>query len=280
MTPDPKMKPLQNNINRFSFKDGQSYYVYLPQQTENKNPLKLLVLIHGYSARKNNERGRKAVVVLVGKWIAKADENNWLILAPHFDEKRFLRDYQRLNFKALRSDIRLNAIIDELGSHIPGLNIYAFFLFGFSGGGQYVHRYVAMNPGKASAAVASASGWYMWPDKALTYPLGINTGENPGGSKIDLKNYCSQKLLILVGGKDRRQGAFRNRYRSFNLNEMQGHSRLERAENWTRRIHEWAWANRQVCRIRLEMIPEAKHRLNKYYIEKASTFFLSSERVS
>ena len=280
MTPNPKMKPLQSNINRFILKDGQSYYVYPSRQTGNKNPLKLLVLIHGYSARKNNESGRKSVVNLVRKWIEKADENNWLILAPHFDENRFLRDYQRLNFKALRSDIRLNAIIDELGSHIPGLNIYPFFLFGFSGGGQYVHRYVAMNPGKASAAVASASGWYMWPDKALVYPLGINIGENPGRSKINLKSYCSQKLLILVGKKDLRQGAFRNRYRSFNLNEMQGHSRLERAENWIRSIHEWAWENRQVCRVGIEMISEGRHRLNKYYIEKASAFFLSSERVS
>jgi len=274
------MKLLQSNINRFILRDGQSYYVYPPRQTGNKNPLKLLVLIHGYSARKNNESGRKAVVDLVRKWIEKADENNWLIMAPHFDEERFRRGYQRLNFKALRSDIRLNAIIDELGSHIPGLNIYSFFLFGFSAGGQYVHRYVAMNPGQATAAVASASGWYMWPDKSLAYPLGINTGENPGGSKIDLKNYCSQKLLILVGGNDRRQGAFRNHYRSFNLNEMQGHSRFERAENWIRAIHEWAWENRQVCLVRLEMIPEGKHRLNKDYIEKAAAFFVSSEKVS
>ena len=51
-----------------------------------------------------------------------------------------------------------------------------FYLFGFSGGAQFAHRYVLAHPDRVAAAGIGAAGWYTFPDSATPYPYGLGRG--------------------------------------------------------------------------------------------------------
>jgi pimeloyl-ACP methyl ester carboxylesterase len=75
-----------------------------------------------------------------------------------------------------------------------------FGLFGNSAGAQFVLRYLALTEGTAvDAAVAANSGWYMLPDLAVDYPVGM------GGLDFNesyLRRYLGRHLTVLLGDAD------------------------------------------------------------------------------
>jgi len=93
---------IQKGFNEFHYFDGQYFCLYVPDSIlEEPHKSKLLVLIHGYSGRRNGKEGREQIKKMVGQWTSEADEKGWTVLAPHFDKKSFNNDYQRLNFSGL-----------------------------------------------------------------------------------------------------------------------------------------------------------------------------------
>ena len=90
-------------------------------------------------------------------------------MASHFDEKRLYKNYQRLNLTGLRSDVRLNQLIQSLCQLLTHIETEKRMLLGFSGGGQFVHRYLAFHEGMISRAVIGEPGWFMWPDLSYHY---------------------------------------------------------------------------------------------------------------
>ena len=89
--------------------------LYLPETINiSMTRTSLLIVVHGYGARKNNAKGRQAVRGFASYWGLQVADKNWIVMAPHFDEKRFNKNYQRLNLNGLRSDKRLNQLIWSL----------------------------------------------------------------------------------------------------------------------------------------------------------------------
>jgi len=167
---------LEAGINELYYDDGQRYFLYVPASVlQNPAGAHILAAIHGYSGRKNNSEGIETVKKNALRWSSLADEHGWVVLSPHFDEFRFNDDYQRLNFSlvGVRADLRLNELIKETARRIPGVNSDKIYLFGFSGGGQFVHRYAAFYPERILRAVAGAAGWYLWPDKDLLLGIAV-----------------------------------------------------------------------------------------------------------
>jgi hypothetical protein len=188
-----------------------------------------------------------------------ADRNGWVVLAPHFDEERFGNDYQRFNLPGLRADVRLNDLVEEAAKLIPGVLSERFLMFGFSGGGQFVHRYIAFNPGRVERAVCAAPGWYMWPDWSLPYPLGIAPNSFPDDLRPQLRGLCKANLLVVVGENDSSQGTFRKSYKGHNLVTSQGWGRKERAENWIAALKQYAEREASPFRVALKVIPKTGH---------------------
>src|SRR4029077_13281313 len=94
-------------------------------------------------------------------------------------------------------------IIDGLFEQVRtvvGSERETFGLFGNSAGAQFVLRYLALTEAAAvDAAVAANSGWYMLPDLAVDYPVGM------GGLDLDesyLRRYLGRRLIILLGDAD------------------------------------------------------------------------------
>ncbi|MFC1851006.1 alpha/beta hydrolase family protein [candidate division CSSED10-310 bacterium] len=262
---------LKPGLNPASLHDGQKLLLYLPSYplSTQSNP-KILVIIHGFLKINNIEQGLSSVHQRLTPWIPFARRSNFILLAPLFDSTRFRNDFQRLNMKGPRADLRLNDIIIMIKELIPEIKAHKINLFGFSGGGQFVHRYVAFHPDMVQAAVAAAAGWYLWPDPDLPYPLGLKISKFNKLEKPRLKDMMSAPLLILVGENDRTQSSFRTIYHSYNLNQLQGESRFERALNWFQAMRNAS--TEQNFSIQLHVVPQTEHNISPQMLNMARNF--------
>jgi pimeloyl-ACP methyl ester carboxylesterase len=104
------------------------------------------------------------------KFASFAERYGVVLVAPLFPKDRF-GDYQRLgrNGRGERADQALNRILTEVG-FLTGANIDKLYMFGYSGGGQFVHRYAMAYPQRTARIVVAAAGWYTFPDSAVNYP--------------------------------------------------------------------------------------------------------------
>jgi pimeloyl-ACP methyl ester carboxylesterase len=262
-----------SGVNDLFTRDRQFICLYLPETTNTSiTRTSLLFVVHGYGARKNNAKGRQAVRQFASYWGQQVADKNWIVMAPHFDEKRFNKNYQRLNLNGLRSDERLNQLIRSLCQLLSPMKIEKRLLLGFSAGGQFVHRYLAFNDNMISGAVAGAPGWFMWPDLSYDYPLGFGQSNAPEIGRERLRRLCRQNLLLLVGDKDAKQGAFRKSYRHTDLCELQGNGRLERATNWFQALKKIAEDEKIEMRVRFQILKDTYHRINQKFIIAALNF--------
>lgn len=255
---------MKTGLNEYFFDDGQLYYVYVPFNilTDPRNG-KLLISVHGYNGRKDDQIGRKRVKRAAERWTHLADSNGWVVISPHFDQKRFNNDYQRLNILGIRSDVRLNRIITGIERKLAGLRTDKLLFFGFSGGGQFVHRYAAFNPSRIERAVVAAAGWYLWPDATLPYPIGTEQNSLKHLPKPQLLKLCHLNLLILVGEHDAEQGSYRHEFNGHNLTVLQGEGRRLRAENWTASLKKFSKLGDKDFKIALKIVPNTGHSISK-----------------
>lgn len=268
---------LTYGLNRLHYRDGQLYYLYVPHAViTDPEDAKILVSVHGYSGRKDNERGRKRVQRAAERWSYLADTHRWVVLSPHFDEKRFGNNYQRLNFSGIRSDIRLNQLIEEIRRIIPCVCTDTILLFGFSGGGQFVHRYAAFHPHRVDRAVAGAAGWYLWPDDTLPYPIGTLLSGSIKHPEPRIIELCRLKLLVIVGENDFEQGEFRKKCKGYNISAIQGEGRLLRARNWIESLRKFSNNRGSRCRVRLNIVPSTGHTISRK-LKRRSGQYLSGQ---
>ena len=264
---------LKAGLNELTFSDGQFYCLYVPTDVLRKpQRVRILVAVHGYSGQKDSERGRRKVREAAERWERLAEKEDLVVLAPHFDEERFDRRYQRLNPGGLRADLRLHELIDEVEKALPGITTNKLLLFGFSGGGQFVHRYAMFHPDRVDRAVAGAAGWYTWPDSSLPYPVGTGRRKLPRGVEPKICELCGLDLLVLVGEKDINASAFRKEYGDYDLLELQGEGRVHRARNWVAAMREYAAEHNCDFKITLQTVPHTGHKVNMKLRNKAADF--------
>lgn len=267
---------VQQGVSEERYIDGQVYYLYIPQAVA-ANPnlaAEVLAVIHGYSGQTNGSVGEDIALQNLERFEDYAEQTNTILIAPHFSEALFDSDYQRFNLDATRSDLRLIDLIERTQQTFPNIQDQQIKLFGFSGGGQFVHRFCAFHPNMVKRAVASSSGWYMWPDITFDYPLGINTQPYPNVNPIDMNLFLQCNLLILIGGDDIRQGSFRTDYRGTNLNTLQGNNRLSRAQNWVSTIQNYAITHGYTSNISLVTVPNTEHVMSSDLMDAAYNFLL------
>ena len=199
-----------------------TYFVYQPSTLV--RPGKVLVLVHGISRNAAEH---------VEVFAPFADHHGLTLIAPLFEDKSF-RGYQRLGFsrgkgKGIRSDHVLRKVLDQFSVE-TSIPTKRFYMFGHSGGGQFVHRYAMAHPTEVIGYGVSAAGWYTLPDLALEYPYGLM---KPGGFQdlaFDVDRFLAIPACILVGEKDTERDEALNK--ADHLDATQGKTRRERAEYW------------------------------------------------
>ena len=187
---------------------------------------KVLFVIHG--ASRNAE-------FYLEQWIESSKDKNIILVAPHFIKRNF-RSYHTLEMSTSSGVINtdkntwLTGSIKSFYTYFQSkynLESDTYLMFGFSGGSQFIHRYLMYGEDQAieRAAIGSA-GWYTFVE-SKPFPWGIkNMPLEPGR----LEWLMSREVLLLLGSKD-------NDPLSKSLNKTkgsmeQGSDRLMRGKNY------------------------------------------------
>ena len=239
--------PLRGRILRTRSQDAFAleYATYCPASASVDAPL--LVAVHGYSRNAQEQAERFAPL---------CESAGIVLAAPHFDAATF-PDYQRLGSRGARADLALDAMIGELRQSL-GLLLGCVSLFGFSGGGQFVHRYLMAHPKRVTNAVVAAPGWFTFPDREHAYPFGARGTRKRLGVRMRPESFLSVPVLVAVGERDDDERSEHLR-RSQALDAQQGTHRLERATRWVRAMQDAAAAISFPPRVRLAVLPNAGH---------------------
>ena len=133
-----------------------------------------------------------------------------LVLAPLFDEKQFPGDkYMHGNVmaegKALPESewtfILVPKMIEEVRKMEDRPNM-PYYLFGHSGGGQFVMRLMAFVELGPVEAVAANPGSLLFPTTDLPYPYGFGLLPDSLGGKERIKTYLAARLTLYSGTAD------------------------------------------------------------------------------
>ncbi|HRN28652.1 MAG TPA: PHB depolymerase family esterase [Terrimesophilobacter sp.] len=174
-----------------------SYCLYVPQSHgAAERPLPLVVLQHGTGRRAANYRDAFADF---------AEEQSVLVLAPLFPAS--LTDPSELHsFKFIRSsttrfDEALLDIVQEIGERFA-VNTERFYLHGFSGGGQFTHRFFYLHPDRLAGVSIGAPGRITPIDPDADWWLGVRDFQERFGTDIDLASLRTVPVQMVVGADD------------------------------------------------------------------------------
>ena len=233
-------------IRRLTNDPQQEYYTYVPASGGSGRPV--FVAVHGVN-RMAKDHARE--------FAGFAEVHDVVLVAPLFPKDRY-SDYQRLgrSKKSARADLALKKIIEEVGFQ-TGADTGSIFMFGYSGGGQFVHRYAMAYPENVKRIVAAAPGWYTFPDYTARFPFGLKRVKRLGNAAFDPARFLSIPTCVMVGGKDLgRNGEFNT---SDYLDQVQGINRLERGRNWIRAMKKAARTRKLETRFEFRILTGCGH---------------------
>jgi pimeloyl-ACP methyl ester carboxylesterase len=229
--------------------DGQTdYFLYAPKSAPAQGA-KLFVTVHGVS-RDAEEHARRLAPF--------AEASGFVLVSPLFSEKRFPL-YQQLGSgkSPLRADRILEAIAAKAGK-LTGADTSRLYLFGYSGGGQFVHRFAMAYPERVAKYVVGAAGWYTFPDSTLPYPQGVAA---VAGGMADLRLIPDKFLqvpgLVVVGEKDTKRGDTLEK--SPEIDARQGKTRVERGRRWVEAMNQAAAAQGIRSSYAYKTLPGCSH---------------------
>lgn len=223
-----------------------SYYLYVPKQL--KTGTRTFVTVHGISRRAHEHAALFAPF---------AEAQGVVLIAPYFSANRF-PDYQRMSRigRGERSDQALETIVAEVG-RLTRADTSKLYLFGYSGGAQFVHRFAMAHPERVARYVLGAAGWYTFPDQTIKYPLGIRAAKKLPGVTFDPNRFLAVPAMVLVGERDNKQnGDMRD---SSKLDALQGRSRLERGQKWVEVMQQRAREHGFATHYEFAVLPRSRH---------------------
>lgn len=180
-----------------------------------------------------------------------------VLVAPLFSKKQF-SDYQRLGRcgKGDRADLALKRIVIDV-SRTLGLHFSQLVMFGYSGGGQFVHRYAMANPRQVKRVAITASGWFTFPDMARPFPRGIGRTAGLPDVLFDPARFLKIPTLVMVGEKDVIRDDNLNKNKK--IDTQQGANRLERGQRWIAAMSASASRFRFTTPFTFKMLPGCGH---------------------
>lgn len=195
----------------------REYFKYVPVTASNVSPV--IVLVHGVTRRAAEQ---------IFRFRALADQAGAILVAPYFSRSAFGLYQQVVDPKSgARADLALLDILEAIGNE-TGAAIERVHLFGYSGGAQFVHRFVMLYPELAATMLVASAGWYTFPDERLPYPYGIANSPLPG--EIEPRLFLAVERHVLIGAQDTGRGD--NLRVSRKIDSIQGTNRIERARRW------------------------------------------------
>lgn len=226
---------------------GQSYLLYVPKNGGRNAPV--FVAVHGVS---------RNAIQQAYLFAPFAERYGMVMVVPYFPEPPFW-DYQFLgrNGRGARADIALERILDDVGRLVHA-KTDKLYLFGYSGGGQFVHRFALAHPERVAKLAVGAAGWYTMPDSSMRYPYGIRVSSRQlTGVTFDPERFLKVPTKVFVGAEDVRQDPRLNK--SSRIDRLEGTTRVMRAQNWVAAMKNAASAHGLNTPYSVELLPDAAH---------------------
>src|SRR5947209_4824050 len=136
---------------------ANDFQLYVPTHAADRGPLQVLVAVHGMHGNG---------VAFGGSLIGAAERNGWILVAPTF---RYRDNFSPDGVLQDDTDLlpQLKQYLDDLPAK-TGLPIQQkVLLYGFSRGGQIVHRFAEFYPDRTLAVALFAAGNYTLPVSTL-----------------------------------------------------------------------------------------------------------------
>jgi len=219
-------------------------FEFVPRRIDRWAPI--LVSVHGISlnAREHCE--------LFAPW---GEERGIVVIAPLFEAERF-PGFQRMAGRGANPGRQLERVVDDARRRL-GLRERGFALFGFSGGGQFAHRYALQRPRRVRSLVIAAPGWYTFPDPSLPYPLGIGPSPRYRRAHCRLRSFLQIPIRVLVGELDVERDPSLNQEPE--IDRLQGLDRVQRSVRWVEAVREAARANGLPPCVTHSLLPGTGH---------------------
>lgn len=167
----------------------QAYYLYVPRAFDGSAAFRLLVTVHGHD---------RETVGRVEQFIELAERHSFVLLGPHFPPS--IR-FQMLGIGGERADLRLLDLVTEVSAEL-GLVHEQFDLFGYSGGGQFAHRFLYVWPRRVRRVIVGAPGTITAPIEQHRWPGGVRNLVNVAGAGFDVDEVRRRQIMLLVGTDD------------------------------------------------------------------------------
>jgi len=231
-------------------------YTYVPRRVELKDA-PIVFVMHGF------HRSAKAYR---DDWAYHADREGFIVVAPLFDAKTWGRDYANPRSRGRDgqrgevppSFLLIEHLFDALRAE-AGSARSRYLIYGFSEGGQFVHRLVLTMPeARYARAVIGTPGWYTMPDLDVAWPYGLKHTHTNAAA---LKTIFERDVVLLLGGAD-------NDPNHYELSKTpgamaEGPHRLARGENFFRQAQARAEELHAKFAWRLQIVPGVAHEPKK-----------------
>jgi poly(3-hydroxybutyrate) depolymerase len=245
----------------FSFVDDKgdatkemTVYTYLPRHVKaSKAPV--VFIMHGHQ---KNAKGSR------DEWAQYAEKYGFMVLAPLFDQEQWAgNEYSyasvvgkdgKVRDKSMWSFSVIEHLFDAVKAATGNANS-RYFLYGFSEGGQFVHRLVLLLPeARYARAVIGTPGWYTMPKFDVKFPYGL------GGVPLredSLKMSFGRDVVLMLGDQDTDPND--PELRKTRQAMAQGAHRFERGETFFREARGHAAELKAAFAWRLVVVPGAGH---------------------
>ncbi|MGM0924114.1 MAG: alpha/beta hydrolase [Bacillota bacterium] len=203
-----------------------SFCAYIPKSyDESKSDIySLAVLVHGTYRNAHEYRD---------EFIDFADATNTIILAPLFPggitEPWECDSYKFLKIKGNHFDRVLLAMVEEVSERYK-ITKDKFFLHGFSGGGQFVHRFFYFHPDRLLGVSIGAPGNVTYLDTTSPWYVGIGDCEERFGVVLDYEEMKRVPVLMVIGSEDTETWMINDKDAPFWMDglDKRGNNRIER----------------------------------------------------
>jgi predicted esterase len=235
-------------------------YIYIPSTADMTEPVQVLVTMHGMGDNGQN---------FCQRVIPIAERNGWIIVSPTFK----YHDYMNADL-SLQDDLTflpaLTAILDSVPARTGLATRHKVLLFGFSRGGQAVHRFATLYPERVAAAAVISAGSYTLPlnsmlvngrSRTLPLPYGVANMGALTGYAFDFATFRQIPFRISVGGADVNPASTPRAWDAYI-----GTTRVDRATNYTRILQDIG------MNATLAVYPGVGHQLTPQMVDENGAF--------
>ena len=174
-----------------------SYLLYLPRglKADSIERPRLLVAVHDTF---------RDMYQLRHQFKEFANQTNTVVLLPVFpcgiEDREDLHNYKFILYHGIRFDLILKDMIEEVRECFRLTD--QILMYGFSGGAQFIHRYLYLHPENISDAVIVAPGRITFLDPEEDYYCGIHDFEKFFGQSFNMTALKKIRVLLMVGTDD------------------------------------------------------------------------------